>query len=248
MRLRTMIIIVIAGMIFLPTPAHGDEDERFWSTDPTLSARVDSLGTAEVARDVRGRLESLQTKMEAGTATHADVEIALQAMRWAAILADRASLPILEKLAALPRTPETNLLHGRVTYLARTAAYRIVTRGMTAEECAGLLGDALRAEQPAARTFAQEMLMRLGQPGLAVLLDFARDEIIPRYTAIPDDPVSVAELQPEFDYLAYVSIARMMLQTPADRAMVSAMTHDDDPAVRAFAEVVLATEGREQDD
>jgi hypothetical protein len=235
-------ILVLAGAL---SPALGEdeisEDERFWTADSSMSALVDSLGRGTVEAEVRailGKAARSATDPDQDL-TYAQVDRWIEAVRWAVLLEDESTLPALETLAAVPWRENISDVHHRLTYFPRCAIYRLTTRSQGLADRARYLAGRLNAENPDERTFAEEELVRLGTGALPVLIEHAREVIIPNLEAMPEEPFSTAEMQPEFDYLNFTTLLRAMVATSEDQALFQALRSDPNPLIRRLVEDVL---------
>jgi len=221
-----------SGVADVGAPAYGDS---------LLAARVDSLGLEAVLNEARGTLVTASVKLAdpAAGVSYDESEAWLDAMRWAALLGDEASLPMLDAVAGAPWREAMSALLPRLTHFARLATYDIRTRAKSPAEKATALLPQLLSPDTAARDFAADQLLRLGSPALAPLLEYVRAEILPRVAAAPAEPFSEEDLQPQRDYLFASDLVRSMISTDKDRALVEALLRSDDPQLRAFAEEVL---------
>ena len=206
-----------------------------------MSALVDSVGRGAVEAEVRDTLEGAVRSATdpSRDLSYVQVDRWIEAIRWSVLLADDTTLPALETLAAVPWRENISDVHHRLTYFPRCAVYRLTTRNQGAAERARYLAARLNAENPDERIFAEEELVRLGSGALPVLIDHAREVIIPNLEGMPEEPLSVADVQPELDYLKFTALLRAVVETREERALIEALREDPHPLVRTLAEDVL---------
>ncbi len=231
-----------AGRAAGPTGAEVAGDAGAYG-DTLLAARVDSLGLGTVLEEIRGLLRAAAARMADTTANvpQAESEVWQTAMRWAATLGDEVSPPLLDAIASTPAREETGEVYPQLTRLARQAAYDIRAQKLAPAEQAAALLPQLGSPDAAARDFAVEQLLRLGSPALPPLLEYVKAEILPRVASVAEEPFSEEDLRPQLDLLHMSDLARGLVSTDADRALVEALARDADPHVRAFAQEVLGS-------
>ena len=240
-----ILLWVLAGAVSPLAPARGpealSEDERFWTADSSMSVLVDSLGRGTVEAEVRATLSAAVRSATdpSQDLTYAQVDQWIEAIRWAVLLEDESTLPALETLSGVPWRENISDVHHRLTYFSRCAIYRLTTRNDGMTEKARYLAGRLSAEEPKERALAEEELARLGSAALPALIEHARKVVIPHLEAMPEDPFSTAEMQPEFDYLSFTALLRAIVVTEEDRALFEPLRNDPNPRIRTLAEDVL---------
>jgi hypothetical protein len=242
------VVLVVAAFSLIPwllgAQESVSEDELFWTSDTALVARVDSVGRGQVIREVEGVLEEARAAVADSTAKieHMDVQRWIQSMRWAAILGHGESVSSLQELMSVKRRPNISAVHGRLTYSARAAAFRILTRDASLEEKVKLLSDSLSADNVGARRFSESEIVRLGRDAIPHLIRYAEQSFIPRMDEIMQEPFSVEEQQPFLDYLAFTDLVRALISTDEDRRIFERLLQSEDPATRTFSGDVLGIE------
>lgn len=248
---RRMILVVVACVSLIPWLLDAQEgvseDELFWTSDTALAARVDSVGREQVIREVDDALEEARTVAADSTARieHMEAQRWIQSMRWAAILGYEGGVSSLQKLMSLKRRPNISAVHGRLTYFARAAAFRIMTRDASLEEKVRLLSDSLSADDVGARRFSESEIVRLGRDAIPHLIRYAEQSFIPRMDEIMQEPFSVEEQQPFLDYLAFTDLVRALISTDEDRRVFERLLQSEDQATRTFAGDVLGIEPKD---
>jgi hypothetical protein len=222
------------------------DDEAFWAADTLLAARIDSLGREVVVQEVE---RALREAIEAYSDTSAIIEHEqlqewVQAIRWATILRDDKVIPPLEAITQLELRKNQVDVYYRFTYLARWGLYRIRTEALSSGEKTDILMDDFFSEDQFLQVFVQDRIMELGSEALPSLIDFARENIVPRMDELDKELTSEEDLRFVTDYLYFTDFLKVMIETDGDKALFEGLLRDPAPHVQTFAEDVL--EGLEE--
>ena len=216
------------------------EEELFWASDSLLAARVDSLGEGPVREQLRATLaKAVDVCRDTSRVAGYDLEGWIAAMRWAVILKDQTSLPILDEIANLEPHPNFAAAHYWITYPARWAAYRIRSADQTDEERYALLMAWFSDADPWRRIFAEDRLAEAGLPCVRAVLDHTIKVILPELKAMDPEPFSAAEAAPLDRYLRFVGLLQQMITTGEERAVLEGLRGSPEPEQRRLAEDVL---------
>jgi hypothetical protein len=246
-----IVLVVGVWVMLVPRLLHAQEavseDELFWTSDTLLSARVDSVGRDQVIREVDADLDDARATVADSTARieHMDVQRWIRSIRWAAILGHEGSVSSLQELMSLKRRSDISAVHGRLTYFARAAAFRIMTRDASLEDRVKMLSDSLSADNMGARRFSESEIVRIGRDAIPHLIRYAEQSFIPRMDEITQEPFSVEEQQPFLDYLAFTDLVRALISTDEDRRVFERLLQSENSATRIFAGDVLGVEPKD---
>lgn len=232
-------LLVAAGSATARRPS--PEDERFWTADSLLTTRVDSLGALPVRAEVRAVLrEAMAINRDASVVVGHDVEGWIRVLRWAAILGDEKTLPMIDAIAEIPRHRNNAVAHFRLTYYARWAGYRIRSAGLPDAARGELLCEWARSENPWQRVFAEDRLANSGPSGVRALRDCVARELLPEPETMDAEPFSEMELAPLRRYLRFVGLLVEAIETEEERVLIEEWRDDPDARKRRLAEDVLA--------
>jgi hypothetical protein len=218
-------------------------EDLYWTSDAALAARIDSLGHEQVRSEVRAMLGDIITACSQPPRrfNYPDIEAWATGLRWTAILADRQSLPLIDRIAALEPSAGLQDVHHRLTYLARWTAYRIRSRDQSLAQRVATLAEGLFAGEEGGSAFAADRLRDLGSPVLPELLQYAREQVIPEMGQL-EEAFTEEELEFTYRYLQFTDLLREMLTSEDDRRLLGELRDDPDPHARLFASDVLATD------
>lgn len=239
-----LLAVGAGGALGAPSqPASGAEADRaFWTSDPALDERLEDVGRDRVLQDVRADLEGFLQRLRRDPSPVSEEERSgfVRTLRWTAILDDQGSLAPLDALAAVERGGRAKASHHYLTYMARWAAWRIRMGDQAVEGKVGALLELWAKENETAQVFAEDRLLELGTAALPHLLDHARARVLPLLDEVPEEALTLGDLEPTRRFLDFTALLAAMVESDKDRTLFEKLQTDPDPRMRRLAQEVLA--------
>lgn len=220
------------------------EDSLYWRQDTMLQARIDTLGHDVVVTEIRSAIQrAIEYCSNPDAFLTADsVSTWIGFMRWAVILDDSQSLRLIDDLIPVASHGDHGNWQFHFVYMAIWASYEGRTKHNTPTEKAHLILNHLNTGSALANVFYEERMIALGNDGIPIILEWAREKLVPRMNELDREMLSEADLAFTRLYDRFVMVFSTMIDS-GNQQLIRALLAEGDSHTQRFARDVLDSAG-----
>jgi len=241
--------LIMTGLLFLSLQVlysqENDVEGLYWSRDSLLQLRLDTTEKEKVVAETRDGIKRAISYCKGKEAflQGDSVDAWLVWMRWAVILEDKTGLELIDELVPLAQQKDRGNWQYYFVQMTMRASYEGHTKNQNLGQKTNFVLSHLNKGSATEQRFYRERMMDLGPDGLPALLEWSRQNIIPRMHELDREILSEEDLQFTLMYDDFIGAISTMVRSDHERQLIRELLDDSDPAMRRFAKDLLAASG-----